>query len=80
MKNTNRLLGTQLQRREIANLLKSIKFSVEKKGSKKENDFLTVTPPSFRVDILRPEDLMEEVARLSGYNHIPTMFATGHAG
>jgi phenylalanyl-tRNA synthetase beta chain len=74
VKNTNRLLGTQMQRREIANLLKSIEFNVEKKGSKKETDFLTVTPPSFRVDISRPEDLMEEVARLSGYNHIPTTF------
>jgi phenylalanyl-tRNA synthetase beta chain len=73
-KNTNRLLGTQLRRKEIAGLLKSIEFCVEEKGSKKEDDFLAVTPPSFRVDVSRPEDLMEEVARLSGYNHIPTTF------
>jgi phenylalanyl-tRNA synthetase beta chain len=83
VKNTNRLLGTQVQRKEIANLLKSIEFSVEKKGSKKDEDFLSVTPPSFRVDISRPEDLMEEVARLSGYNNIPTTFpvmpATGRS-
>ena len=74
VKKTNRLLGTQVQGKEIANLLKSIEFTVEKKGSKKDGDFLTVTPPSFRVDISRPEDLMEEVARLSGYNNIPTTF------
>jgi phenylalanyl-tRNA synthetase beta chain len=83
VKNTNRLLGTQVQPNEIANLLKSIEFTVEKKGSKKDEDFLTVTPPSFRVDISRPEDLMEEVARLSGYNNIPTTFpvmpATGRS-
>ena len=83
VKNTNRLLGTQVQRKEIANLLKSIEFSVEKNGSKKDEDFLTVTPPSFRVDISRPEDLMEEVARLAGYNNIPTTFpsmpATGRS-
>jgi phenylalanyl-tRNA synthetase beta chain len=83
VKNTNRLLGTQVQRKEVANLLKSIEFTVEKKGSKKDEDFLTVTPPSFRVDISRPQDLMEEVARLSGYNHIPTTFpampATGRS-
>jgi phenylalanyl-tRNA synthetase beta chain len=30
--------------------------------------------PSFRVDVTRPQDLMEEVARLSGYNRIPTTF------
>jgi phenylalanyl-tRNA synthetase beta chain len=83
VKNTNRLLGTQVQRKEIANLLESIEFTVEKKDSKKDADFLTVTPPSFRVDISRPEDLMEEVARLSGYNNIPTTFpempATGRS-
>jgi len=83
VKNTNRLLGTRLQHKQIANLLESIEFIVEKRGSEKDEDFLTVTPPSFRVDISRPEDLMEEVARLSGYNNIPTTFpvmpATGRS-
>jgi phenylalanyl-tRNA synthetase beta chain len=74
VKKTNRLLGTQVQSQAIANLLESIEFTVEKNGSKKDEDLLTVTPPSFRVDISRPEDLMEEVARLSGYNNIPTTF------
>jgi phenylalanyl-tRNA synthetase beta chain len=73
-KNTNRLLGTHLQRKKIAKLLKSIEFSVDQKNAGKDEDILTVTPPSFRVDISRPEDLMEEVARLSGYNNIPTTF------
>ncbi|MGD8724696.1 MAG: phenylalanine--tRNA ligase subunit beta [Desulfobacterales bacterium] len=71
---TNRLLGTRLQRRQIESLLTSIEFTVEKKGTEKDNDTLVVTPPSFRVDISRPEDLMEEVARLYGYNKIPTTF------
>jgi len=83
VKNTNRLLGTQLRHTQIAKLLKSIEFTVEKKSPKKGDDILTVTPPSFRVDISRPEDLMEEVARLSGYNNIPTTFpampAAGHS-
>ena len=74
VKNTNRLLGTQLQRREIENFLKSIEFKVEKVGTQKDGDNLKVTPPSFRVDISRPEDLMEEAARLLGYNNIPTTF------
>jgi phenylalanyl-tRNA synthetase beta chain len=73
-KNTNRLLGTHLQRKEIANLLNSIEFTVDQKNMEKDKDILAVTAPSFRVDISRPEDLMEEVARLSGYNHIPTTF------
>jgi len=74
VKNTNRLLGTQLKHTQIARLLKSIDFTVGKKTTKKDDDILNVTPPSFRVDISRPEDLMEEVARLSGYNNIPTTF------
>ncbi|MGD9151001.1 MAG: phenylalanine--tRNA ligase subunit beta, partial [Desulfobacterales bacterium] len=71
---TNRLLGTRLQRRQIESLLKSIEFTVEKKSTEKDSDSLVVIPPSFRVDISRPEDLMEEVARLFGYNNIPTTF------
>lgn len=67
---TNRLLGTSYERDKIENLLKSIEFNVEKTG----NDELEVIPPSFRVDIARPVDLMEEIARLSGYNNIPTTY------
>ncbi|MEJ2098674.1 MAG: phenylalanine--tRNA ligase subunit beta [Desulfobacterales bacterium] len=64
-KNTNRLLGTRLQSIEIANLLKSIEFKIEKKAAKNEKDTLKVTPPSFRVDISRPEDLFRETINYS---------------
>ncbi len=67
---TNRLLGTSFDQDKIENLLKSIEFNVEKTG----NDELAVVPPSFRVDIARPVDLIEEIARLSGYNNIPTTY------
>jgi phenylalanyl-tRNA synthetase beta chain len=67
---TNRILGTELDQDDIASLLTSIEFDI----SRENNDALAVVPPSFRVDVHRPEDLMEEVARLSGYNNIPTTF------
>ena len=67
---TNNLLGTNLEGARMASLLESIEFEVQMEGS---ND-LVVTVPSFRVDVFRPQDLMEEVARLSGYNEIPTTF------
>jgi len=70
IKETNRLLGIDLNRDAIKELLESIEFSVKKINA----GTLKVDPPSFRVDIERPEDLMEEVARLSGYNNIPTTF------
>ncbi len=69
---TNRLLGTQLDRNQIKNLLETIEFKVE--NCSNGSDRMSVTPPSFRVDVSRREDLMEEVARLSGYNNIPTTF------
>ncbi|MBW2108393.1 MAG: phenylalanine--tRNA ligase subunit beta [Deltaproteobacteria bacterium] len=65
---TNRLLGTTFSRDDIAAYLGSIELSVEPR----DGDHLDVTAPTFRVDLRRPEDLMEEVARLSGYNNIPT--------
>ena len=67
---TNRLLGTDLEKAEIKSLLQSIEFEI----ADKDDDLLTVTPPSFRVDVSRPEDLMEEVARRWGYNRIPVTF------
>ncbi|MBW1835737.1 MAG: phenylalanine--tRNA ligase subunit beta [Deltaproteobacteria bacterium] len=70
VKATNRILGTHLDQNNMEDLLKSIEFDVKKNNG----DKLTVFPPSFRVDIERPVDLMEEVARLSGYNTIPTTF------
>jgi len=71
---THRLLGIHPDGREIKKLLESIEFKVEKITSANGDQQLIVVPPSFRVDITRPEDLMEEVARLAGYNNIPITF------
>ncbi|MFH2046128.1 MAG: phenylalanine--tRNA ligase subunit beta [Pseudomonadota bacterium] len=65
---TNNLLGIELDKDKIKSLLESIEFKVENNDS----DTIKVTPPSFRVDISRSVDLMEEAARLYGYNNIPT--------
>ncbi len=67
---TNTLLGIDLKPSEIENLLTSIEFKVEKNG----NQSFMVTPPPFRVDIKRPADLVEEVARLWGYDKIPLTY------
>ncbi|MFZ0131534.1 MAG: phenylalanine--tRNA ligase subunit beta, partial [Desulfobacterales bacterium] len=63
---TNRLLGTDFSAPRIAALLQSIEFEVKPSTG----DHFTVIPPSFRVDVGRPEDLIEEVARLAGYDNI----------
>jgi len=65
---TNDILGIELDAGEITRCLESIELQVEQTG----DDVLLVTPPSFRVDLEREIDLIEEVARLQGYNEIPT--------
>lgn len=67
---TNRLLGTSLSMDDVKHYLESIDFTVNADA----DHTLEVVPPSFRVDVSRPEDLAEEIARLSGYDHIPVTF------
>jgi phenylalanyl-tRNA synthetase beta chain len=64
----NDLLGMELDSMEITRLLESIELMV----TQADDDTLLVTPPGFRVDLEREVDLIEEVARLQGYNEIPT--------
>ena len=44
------------------------------------SDVLTVTPPSWRPDIVQPADLVEEVLRLEGLDAIPSVLPTAPAG
>jgi phenylalanyl-tRNA synthetase beta chain len=64
---TNHLLGTSLSREAIASYLKALEMKVQER----EKNVLRVEPPAFRVDVTRDVDLMEEVARLEGYENIP---------
>lgn len=66
----NRLLGTDLTQQAMAKLLSAIEFRIDDPDSRT----LMVHPPTFRVDVNRPEDLMEEIARCHGYDNIPTTF------
>jgi phenylalanyl-tRNA synthetase beta chain len=75
VKRTNRLLGTAFTPEQISSHLQSIELAVEPVDG---NDTLRVVAPTFRVDLKRPQDLMEEVARLSGYNAIPTTHPVSH--
>ena len=60
-----RLLGVELTAEDIARLLQHLGFDCERRG----DEFL-VTPPSYRFDLTIEEDLIEEVARLHGYDNI----------
>ncbi|MEE4353665.1 MAG: phenylalanine--tRNA ligase subunit beta [Desulfatiglans sp.] len=64
---TNRFLGTHLSKEMMAGHLRALEMKVRDKGE----NILEVEPPSFRVDIAREVDLIEEVARLTGFDNIP---------
>ena len=67
VKRVNDILGTDIEDDEIVGALKTIEMEVHKKGKGRYD----VTPPTYRVDITREIDLIEEVARLYGYDRIP---------
>jgi phenylalanyl-tRNA synthetase beta chain len=69
---TNRLLGTDISGETIVDLLESIEIFRDQKTVPGNEDIIEFRPPSYRVDLARPEDLIEEVARLYGYERIPT--------
>lgn len=61
------LLGMSLDEAEVGDILSRIADSVTG-----DNGVWSVTPPSYRFDIEREADLVEEVARVKGYDNIPT--------
>ena len=61
------LVGLEYSVEEVVTSLEEIGCKVEKTG-----DLLTVTAPSWRPDITHKTDLVEEVARLVGYDKIPS--------
>ena len=61
-----RLLGSVLAAKTIATILKSLGMGVVKTAAA-----WRVTPPTWRFDIVRECDLIEEVARITGYENLP---------
>jgi len=70
---TNRILGTQLSRAEISEIMTKLDFPCEICGQ----DALLISIPPYRVDITGEVDLIEEVARIYGYDRIPTTSPVG---
>lgn len=62
----NRLLGTELPQEEIVDILQRLGMTLEQRGQT-----LEVTAPTARRDIGLEVDLIEEVARVYGYDRLP---------
>lgn len=61
--------GVSISDKTSLNIFKNLGFSV---NSAKKKGFVSVTVPTFRTDIALPEDLVEEVVRIWGYDKIPS--------
>ncbi len=70
---TNRILGTSLSGIQMAAFLKKLDIKVQ---SATQRD-LKATPPAFRTDLVEEIDLIEEVARVYGYENIETKTKAG---
>ena len=61
-----RLLGVAFTNSQIADVLGRLGYAFDARG-----DEFVVTPPGYRFDLAIEEDLVEEVARVYGYDKIP---------
>lgn len=66
----NKFLGTNIERKFMEHTLKTLDFIV---------DSDSVTVPTFRADVEGEADIAEEIARIYGYNKIPSTLLKGEA-
>jgi len=70
VKYVNTVLGLRLTAKRIAELLGKAGFGVERLGKTK----MTVQVPCYRIDVMHPIDLVEDVAIAYGYNNIKPLW------
>ena len=64
----NQRLGLTLNTAQIKKILENVEFKVQTSG-----ELLKIEAPFWRTDIEIPEDIVEEVGRLYGYDHLPML-------
>lgn len=63
----NKLIGKELPRELVLNILRGLEIEVEETA---DTDVLHLRVPTYRVDVTRPCDVVEEVLRIYGYNNV----------
>ncbi|MBI5326975.1 MAG: phenylalanine--tRNA ligase subunit beta [Deltaproteobacteria bacterium] len=74
----NKLLGINIKAKEVEDCLSRLRISFKTVRRPKVDDskIWNVAPPSCRVDILNEIDIIEEIARVYGYENIPATMPT----
>lgn len=62
----NKLLGCEVKKEKVREILESLGIKVEEK----EERVFEVAIPTFRIDLQNQEDLIEEIGRIYGYEHV----------
>jgi phenylalanyl-tRNA synthetase beta chain len=68
MDRIRQVIGMEIGAKDVVRILRSIGMVLKPNGKGR----YLVTPPTYRVDILREIDLIEEVVRLYSYDRVPT--------
>jgi phenylalanyl-tRNA synthetase beta chain len=63
----DRVLGVKVELGEAASILERLAFTVDRKDRR-----LRAKPPVFRLDCSIPEDIIEEIGRIYGYDRVPS--------
>ncbi len=71
----NKLLGVNVPMEQFVNILERLEFKCNLVSS----DKLELEVPSFRLDIIEDADILEEIARIYGYDNIPSATLEGNA-
>ncbi len=62
-----KILGYEIDKKLVENILSNLGFEI----LSKDNEMLELKIPSYRNDVEREIDIIEEIARIYGYNNIP---------
>ena len=73
MERLHKVLGVEIKRDVAVDILKKLHFNI----LNDIDNFIDLEVPSFRGDVCREIDLIEEVARIYGYNNMPTKTSIG---
>lgn len=68
----NNYLGSSVTRQDMIDMLNRLEFKTET-----ENNKIITTVPTWRADVNKPADIAEEIARIYGFNNIPSTIPTG---